>query len=179
MEPVLVVLVSPSSECIHCEALMKIWHKVTSSLLSTYPKLKFPVAAVDTKHHRYPPIMIKNQQVDPQYPKDLNNYCGQVWSWSPMTLLIPGESWHKALKENVKLENVQIMNAKMINNVLKPFPEWNTKIPENFGLWLKATLPKVQTPIKFFSSIIEKINNPIITNIENDVCENGWNIISR
>lgn len=179
MDPVLVVLVSPSRECIHCEALMKIWYKVTNSLITAYPKLKFPQSTLETKNYKYPPIIIKDKKVDAKYPQDLNNYCGQPWSWAPMTLLIPGESWNKALKENVKLENVQIMNSKMVDNILQPFPEWNTRIPENFGLWLKATLPKLQNPIKFFPAIIEKINNPIITNITDDFCQHHWNIISR
>lgn len=182
MDPVLVVLISPSRECIHCEALMTIWHKVVSVLLSVNPKLKFPLSTSDTRHHKYPPIIIKDRKVDPQYPKDLNNYCGQEWSWSPMTLLIPGESWHKSLKENVKLENVQIMNCKIVNNIPKPFPEWDTKNPVNFGLWLKETLPKLHAPIKFFPALLDKINNPIITTIEEpkyDICQNTWNIVSR
>ncbi len=53
MDPVLVVLIAPSDQCVYCEALMKIWHKVTDSLISVYPKLKFPQATIDTKQYKY------------------------------------------------------------------------------------------------------------------------------
>ena len=198
MEPVLVVLVQPSHECVHCEALMKIWPKVTQSLLTVYPKLKFPIPIHETKKYKYPPILIKNNQVAPIYPHDLNNYCGKD-GWSPMVLLIPGESWQKAIKDpkaNIKLENVQIMNSKLDNNILVPFNKWKTKDPKNFGLWLKEVLPKLH-PIQFFPSILEKINvdttkggsgitdtNAIITDIlkrggKTDVCQHVLNIVSR
>ena len=175
MDPVLVVLISPSHECVHCEALMKIWHKITEVLLSIYPKLKFPQTTIDTKHHKYPPIMIKDKKISSVFPKDLSNYCGQWWSWSPMTILIPGESWQKA-KDGSKLENIHIMNSKMANGIMHYDPIWNTKDPNQFGLWLKETLPKTQIPIKFFPSIIEKINNP---EPKKDVCQPILNIISR
>ncbi len=179
MDPVLVVLVSSPNECYHCEALLKIWHKITESLLAVYPKLKFPSATLDTKHYKYPPIMIKNNKIGNAFPKDLSNYINQSWTWNPMTILIPGESWQKSLKENVKLENVHIMNSYLVNDVYQYIPTWNTKIPDNFGLWLKETLPKIQNQIKFFPSIIEKINNPIITHIDENICPNSFYIISR
>lgn len=181
MDPVLVVLVSQPNECHHCEALLKIWHKITNSLLTVYPKLKFPNATLDTKNYKYPPIMIKDNQISSSFPKDLNNYFNKSWTWNPMTLLIPGESWQRSLKEDVKLENVQIMNSKLVDDIYQYIPIWNTRNEDNFGLWLKETLPKIHQPIKFFPSIIEKINNPIITSIDlkKDICQNSWNIISR
>lgn len=169
MDPVLVVIIAPLNECVFCEALMKIWPKVTESLLSIYPKLKFPEHTNDTKNYKYPPIIMKNKQLDSKHPKDLINYCGQFWSWTPMTLLVSGESWKNALNGG-KLENVQIMNSKLVNNILKPFPTWNTKNPTQFGLWLKDTLPKVQNQIQLYPSILEPIvkkNEPV------------WNIVTR
>ncbi len=172
MEPILVALISPSQECVHCDAMIKIWDKITTSLLSVYPKLKFPQHTPDTKQYKYPFIMVRNKKVPSIFPKDLNTYCSENWTWRPMILLIPGDSWNKSLKSNIKLENVQIMNSKLINNVMSPVATWLTNNPDNFGLWLKETLPKVQ--IKFFPSILEQIKNPAFTKEDNIL-----NIISR
>lgn len=180
MDPVLVLIISPIHECIHCEALMNIWHKVTDSLLSAYPKLKFPVSTIDTKQYKYPPIILKDKKVPSIYPKDLNNYC---YLWTPMTILVPGQSWHKCLANpDAKLENIQIMNSKIANGIYQPVPTWNTRVAENFGLWLKESL---KAPITFFPHIIDKIKEHkiIVEDTEyhqnNDICNHVLNIISR
>lgn len=188
-EPVLITLIS--SKCTPCLNLMNIWNNVTQSLINTYSKLRFPVATEETKQYKYPPIIINNWVIDSNiYPKDLTNYI----LWTPITLLIPGDSWNYCNetlgpKNERKLKNVQIMNSKWENNTYKNFPFWDTSSPLAFSTWLTEALNKIHV-INISNNILKDItlpsninNNPVTflpNKIINDqLCLNVLNLISR
>lgn len=141
MDYVLVTILSDS--CIHCPTLAAMWNDVTRELLKVLPTLRFPIATVDTKNYKYPPIMVKNGKINVNlYPKDLQKYLSL---WTPITLLIPTASWDKCCKNlgrnnNAVLEGVHIMNSMIKNNEIKPLIAWNTLDPKEYGMWLKNIL---------------------------------------
>lgn len=171
---VLVTLLS--NNCNHCTELLKIWNNITTELLKVYPTLRFPIATIDTKQYKYPPIIIHNKTINTNlYPKDLLTYEKY---WTPITLLIPSVSWDKCNQKlgtnNIHiLENVYIMNSTIFNDKLTPIPVYNTKDPTQFGLWLKDTLNIINAtkPLKPL---------PFASKSEDNTCINIYhNLISR
>lgn len=165
MDYVLVTILSDT--CAHCPMLVSIWNEVTRELLKILPSLRFPVSNIDTKQYKYPPIMVKKSKINVNlYPKDLQKYLSL---WTPITLLIPGESWDKCCKNlghnnNTVLEGVHIMNSMVKNNKIEPLIAWNTFKPEEFGMWLKNILDNTKKePTHITTNICSNIVNNLIS----------------
>lgn len=171
MDPVLVILLSPPEKCIWCNYLLQNWDVSIQSLLSVYPNLKFPPATEETKKYKYPPIIVHNRTIDTKiFPKDLFNY---YVLWTPMIMLIPGESWDKCNQNlspsnTVKLENVQVMNGKISSHGLEYSQIHDIRKPESFSTWLKETLPG--SNIVFYHDLIDKPKKDMI-------CQNLLNLV--
>ena len=189
-EPVFVVIMS--NRCQHCIHLLNQWPEVIQSVLSIYPKMRFPQSDptnVHTKHLLNPPIMIIDGVIDSyMYPRDLRKYYDL---WTPITLLIPGKVWddcHKKLGPGnmEKMEPVQIMNSKPHDGTYLPFQTHDTRIAVNFGLWVQEAL-KNMSHVGFdrfdirsmnIKPLVEKVNEKSKTKkSKRHVCENILNLI--
>ncbi|HSW76533.1 MAG TPA: hypothetical protein VLG50_05785 [Candidatus Saccharimonadales bacterium] len=157
-EPVLVVLLS--EKCIHCIRLLQQWPDITMALLRIYPNLRI-----------IQPITIQNGVIDTAlYNADLLRFYAL---WTPITLLIPGDVWDKKLT----FDNIQIMNGDKVNGEYHLNVKWDTRKPENFGLWLQDALVKLkQSPSEV--KMIEKVDDNYSHKSSTTVCQHLFNLIS-
>lgn len=173
-DPVLVVLLSPN--CGWCEFLINNWDVSIKSMLSVYPKLKFPPTTENTTKYIYPPIIVRDKTINTKiFPKDLFNY---FILWTPMVMLIPQVSWNKCIKNpSLKLENVQVMNGVTNNHGIEYSQLWDIRKPESFGLWLKEALKNMNIYTENNENN-EDIEPSFVSNDEDTMCNQMLNLVS-
>lgn len=173
-DPVLVVLLSPN--CGWCEFLINNWDVSIKSMLSVYPKLKFPPTTENTTTYKYPPIIVRDKTINTKiFPKDLFNY---FILWTPMVMLIPQASWDKCIKNpSLKLENVQVMNGVTNNHGIEYSQLWDIRKPESFGLWLKEALKNMNIYTENKENN-ENIEPSSVSNDEDTMCNQMLNLVS-
>jgi len=183
-EPVLVVLMSPANQCQWCNYMLKNWDVNINAMLSVYPKLRFPKPNDETKQYKYPPIIIQNKTIDSKlYPKELFNY---YLLWSPIVMLIPGESWDECNQQlgpnnYKKFKNVQVMNGVSSDKYPVYNQIYDIRKPESFGTWIKEALNNINVStsndIVFFPQLLE--NSTFLKKIEDTRCKNILNLVSH
>lgn len=145
--PVFIAIIS--NHCIFCPPFMKEWPTLVQKLLEIYPQLSFPKPNQYTKEYVLPPIkVIDNNLNSYEYPKDLLNYARL---WTPMIMLVPGKVWSRCCAKlgpnnPEKLEALEVMNSKWINNQLTFYPVYPKQDVQHVVIWFKEALQRLIRP---------------------------------
>lgn len=174
-----IVVFYKSALCGHCTTVSAIWDNpqginqdsIVTSLKKVYPKIRTKIVTAANNSGQFD---------EKEYPKDIRRYA----KWFPMFLLVPGPIWDNAMvnlgtnNDAQVLDGVQILNGKMVNNIIERDAKYDIMKPLDFGKWLQQALndpsfrkvqdkpivPTVKKQLPIAQPLITPITKPKNTN---------------
>ena len=176
-EPIVVLF--KAKGCKYCDVLMSYWDKVVLAIKQVYPKMRFTVLTVNSM-----------SDFD---PNTIPNGMRMYRRWFPMTLLVPGHIWDRAMADvgpssTVEIvDGVQVFNGEIVGKTVNQNIRYDARNQSGYASWIQEALRKPEFiraqnspgPVipNHYADIMEPVETPKIVKHEANSC--GLNLVSR